>query len=265
MILVNAPTPFYQFENLRKFSDRVTHFISTRNYNNDSRFTIGMNEYLSEKGVIANRQILANQFNFAPNNYVFAEQVHGNIVEFINSQKRGMGAFSKSTALPHSDAMITHLPDICLVAQAADCVPILFYDPVNNAIASAHAGWKGTVLKIAGEVVKSFQKIYNSKPNDIIVGIGPSIGPCCYEVGDEVVERVKESFQNIDKLVISNPKFSKSVFNLWEANFETLVEAGINPKNIEVANMCTKCNNTEFFSARAGDRGRFGGFIMIKS
>jgi len=264
MIYVDAPTPYYQFENLSKFSDRITHFISTRNHNGSNRFTIGMNEYLDEAGVNVNREILAAQFNFKPDSYVFAEQVHGKIVEFISPEKRGLGAFNRASSLPCSDAMITHHSNICIVAQAADCVPILFYDPNKNVIASAHAGWKGTVAKIAGEVIKSYKSLYNSNPQDIIVGIGPSIGPCCYEVGHEVAEQAKESFINTDKLLIQNPKYTKPVLNLWEANISALIEQGVKPENIEVAKVCTKCNNSEFFSARAGDRGRFGGFIMLK-
>lgn len=222
-----------------------------------------MNEYLDETSVNVNREILAAQFNFKPDSYVFAEQVHGNIVEFISPEKRGMGAFNRASSLPYSDAMITHHSNICVVAQAADCVPILFYDPKKNVIASAHAGWKGTVAKISGEVIKTFKKCYSSKPEDIIVGIGPSIGPCCYEVGCEVVNQVKETFGNIDGIILQNSKSAKPAFDLWETNYRILIEGGVKPQNIEVAKICTKCNNSEFFSARAGDQGRFGGFIML--
>jgi YfiH family protein len=161
--------------------------------------------------------------------------------------------------------MSTHHSNICLVAQAADCVPILFYDPVRRVIAAAHAGWRGTAAKIAAAVVGSFREHYDSDPRDILVGIGPSIGPCCYEVGLEVAQQVMTAFPDSLQAVLRPSSASgKYIFNLWEANCQTLLSAGVSPQNMEVAEICTRCNNQQFFSARAGDHGRFGAFIMLR-
>lgn len=264
MIYVQSQAPCYRFKKLAEHSNSIAHFVSTRNGPKDNRFTIGLNGYATDSQVLANRQLLASQHGFDPSAFVFAEQVHGNVVEYISPDKRGSGAFSRSTALPHCDAMITHHANICLAAQAADCVPILFYDPVMKVIAAAHAGWRGTAAKIAAAVVEAFQERYGSNSRNILVGIGPSIGPCCYEVGNEVAQQVRAAFTDGWQNVLRPTTSGKYIFNLWEANRLTLLAAGIRPQNMEVAEICTRCNNHQFFSARAGDHGRFGAFIMLR-
>lgn len=255
---------FFAFSSFLQHQSAITHFVSTRvGLHDDVSFTIGLNGFRPDEIVLRNREIIANSFGFKPTAYVFAEQVHGNVVEVIQPNHRGKGAFSKADALQHSDAWITNHPNICLVAQAADCVPILFYDPVNKAIGAAHAGWKGTVNRIAGNVVKAMSSEYGTRPDDLLVGIGPSAGPCCYEVGHDVISLVNREFPRESQLLISYPNREKTLFDLWRANAYVLVEAGVNNQNIEVAGLCTICNNDIFFSARCRDKGRFGGAIMI--
>jgi len=269
MIFDNSkPIPFAQFELLKPFEDKILHFVTTRNESlppsSQNYFTIGLNGVVENDIVLKNRKHLAEQLGFQPNSYVFASQVHDNKVAVVKDEDKGKGAFERSSYLCDIDAMITNRKGICIVTQAADCVPILFYDPVKNAIGAAHAGWKGTVAKIPLEVVMAMVLEFGSNPKDILVGVGPSIGSCCYEVGNEVVELVKESFGDLEGLIINNEKFSKPVFDLWRANKRSLIEVGISEKNIELASLCTKCHNNFFFSARAGDKGRFGAGIMIK-
>lgn len=255
---------FFLFNNLSQYQSSVTHFISTRfGPGNEDNFTIALNGFLPDAKVLQNRETLAGKFGFKPTAFVFANQVHGNRVQVITPSHRGKGAFSKSNALQHSDAWITNHPNICLVAQAADCVPILFYDPVNNAIGAAHAGWRGTVKRIAANVVKAMSSEYGTIPANLLVGIGPSAGPCCYEVGDDVALVVKKEFPEKDDLLMYNPEREKPILDLWRANLYALVELGVPEDNIEFAGVCTICNNHIFFSARCGDRGRFGGAIML--
>lgn len=269
MILNNSQNiPFAQFDNLLSFDDSVLHFLTTRNQmlppSEENYFTIGLNGIVDNQTVLLNRKQIAEQFNFPSNSYVFASQVHGNRVAIVNDEDRGKGAFNRESYLCDVDAMITDRKGICLVTQAADCVPILFFDPIKKIIGAAHAGWKGTVSKIPSEMIKTFASEFNSNPADIVVGIGPSIGSCCYEVGVEVVELVREAFGTTDGLILENYKFTKPVFDLWEANRRTLVESGIKPENIELAGLCTKCHSNFFFSARTGDKGRFGAGIILK-
>jgi len=208
--------------------------------------------------------LLADQLGFSNASYVFAVQVHGNSVAVVKQEDRGKGAFDRSSYLGDIDAMVTNLPGICLVTQAADCVPILFFDPINKVIGAAHAGWKGTISKIPSEVVKTMQSEYGSNPSDLIAGIGPSIGPCCYEVGGEVEYLVMSTFGTTDGLIVTNDEKENAIFDLWETNRRVLVEAGVKPENIELSGLCTRCQNNFFFSARAGDKGRFGAGILLK-
>jgi len=260
--------PLYHFDNFNKFESQIVHFVSTRNHSwpssTKNNFTIGLNGVIENEKVLLNRKELAEQLGISPATFVFASQVHGIRVAIVKDEDRGKGAFDRASYLCDVDAMVTNCRGICLVTQAADCVPILFYDPIKKVIGAVHAGWKGTVAKIPSEMVRVFISEYGSNPSDIIVGIGPSIGSCCYEIGSEVVELVKEAFGSCDGLILENDKFTKPVFDLWEANRRTLIDSGIIPENIELAGLCTKCNSNSFFSARAGDKGRFGAGIMIK-
>lgn len=260
--------PLYHFDILKPFDNLIGHFITTRNQSLppsiSNYFTIGLNGVIENEIVLNYRKRLAEQLGFSAGSYVFASQVHGNLVAIVNEEDKGKGAFDRSSYLCDVDAMVTNQKGICLVTQAADCVPILFFDPVRNVIGAAHAGWKGTVAKIPAEVVKTMIAEFGSNPEDLVVGIGPSIGSCCYEVGDEVVAMVNNVFGSENGLILDNEKFSKPVFDLWEANRRTLVEVGVKIENIEIAGMCSKCNNHLFFSARAGDLGRFGAGIILK-
>lgn len=264
----NKLIPLYQFDSFKKFESQIIHFVSTRNhswpFSTNNNFTIGLNGVMENEKVLSNRKELAEQLGISPALFVFASQVHGNRVAVVKDEDRGKGAFERSSYLCDVDAMVTNKVGICLVTQAADCVPILFYDPIKKVIGAAHAGWKGTVAKIPAVMIQTFIDEFDSNPANIIVGVGPSIGPCCYEVGEEVVEMVEDAFGTKEGLIHSNKKFAKPVFDLWETNYRTLIDVGIKHENIELANLCTKCNNNNFFSARAGDKGRFGAGIMLR-
>jgi YfiH family protein len=143
-------------------------------------------------------------------------------------------------------------------------VPILFYDPKQKVIGAAHSGWAGTISKIARNTIDTMIKKYSSKPEDIIVSIGPAIGPCCYEVKLDVVEKVQTNL-NKDKEKIIITRNNKYYFDLCKANKLQLLSSGIPEENIEIAGVCTKCNNHLFFSARKAKKtGRFGAGIMLR-
>ena len=252
------------FENLSRFDGEILHFVSTRRFLKDQQFSISFNGSLSKDRVRVNRKVLFSKFGLDVSSSVFTTQVHGNKVERVSIKEKGRGVNEVLKTCLGSDGMITQHQEICLVIQMADCVPLLFFDPIKKVIATAHAGWRGTVMKIGAKVIEEFRNVYDSDPADILAGIGPSIGPCCYEVGNEVISKVEEAFRDTKGILLNHPKFSRPVFDLWEANRRILIEKGINPRNIEMANLCTRCHSDMFFSARAGDEGRFGSFIMLK-
>jgi YfiH family protein len=162
-----------------------------------------------------------------------------------------------------ADGMVTNRPDIPLMMRYADCVPILFHDPVQAVIGVAHAGWRGTVQGAGRSVVQVMVDAFGSQPADIRAGIGPSIGPDCYQVGEEVVTSVDDYFGPQNNLYKRDPADGTAYFNLWRANELDLRRAGL--EQIEVAEICTASNTDEFYSHRAenGRTGRFGVVISL--
>jgi len=269
MLLVSTPeAPYYTFENLRSFKE-IKHFVTTRHGGvSDGAFAslnLGLGTEDRPLTVLQNRQILADSVGISQDYFVMANQIHGTNVEVIAKDRRGAGAFSRHNAIPATDGMITNEPEICLFVMGADCVPILFFDRKKKVIGAAHSGWKGTVTKIAAEVVRKMQETYHSSPSDIVVAIGPSIGPCCYKVGGEVMEAVLRHFGTTNGFISFENEDFAPMLDLWTANKTQLLEIGVPEENIEIAGLCTQCNHDEFFSSRYGKgiTGRFGAGIMI--
>jgi len=161
-----------------------------------------------------------------------------------------------------ADAILTDNPKITLFMRFADCVPILFFDPVKKVVGVAHAGWQGTVKGVVTATVDKMASEYGSRPSDIRTGIGPSIAAHHYEVGPEVVHQVRESFgTKADSLL---PSQNGSVyFDLWAANHHLLELAGV--REIEISGLCTACHPEDWFSHRGerGQTGRFGALIAL--
>ena len=163
-----------------------------------------------------------------------------------------------------ADGMLTDQPEVTLFMRFADCVPLLLFDPVKQVVGLIHAGWRGTVKKIATEAVQEMVTGYGSRPRDIRAGIGPSISAERYEVGDEVVAQVEEAFGSQATRLL--PKQAGRVnFDLWEANRILLADAGL--EQIEIAGVCTASNLEDWYSYRAeeGPTGRFGVLIGLKA
>jgi YfiH family protein len=134
--------------------------------------------------------------------------------------------------------------------QTADCVPILIFDPVRKVVASVHAGWRGTVSKIALKTIRQMIAQFGSDPKDIVAGIGPSIHVHAYEVGPEVVKEVKKNFVHSTALLKPSLVEGKAYFDLWEANKMVLQESGIPEENIELMGLCSFEHVDLFYSAR---------------
>jgi YfiH family protein len=221
--------------------------------------------------VIINRERLADKVNLPIESWIYAEQIHSNEVELLNSNDRGKGIYSRETAIQAKDAFITQSTNICMAALFADCVPLYFFDPVHQAIGLAHAGWKGTVQEIAAVTIKMMQQHFNSQSHEIIAAIGPSIGICCFEVDEIVMNKVWELFGremlwNIDdKPLYQKQKNGKFLLNLQESNRQIMMKAGILPSHIEVTDYCTSCRTDLFFSHRKenGKTGRMVAWIGL--
>jgi hypothetical protein len=184
-------------------------------------------------------------------------QVHGRDTLLVNGTVRGRRWLAKA------DAMVTDRLDVPLSMRFADCTPLFFHDPVRGVIGMGHAGWRGTVQGVGANVVQAMQRAYGSKPSDIQAGIGPSIGPERYQVGEEVVVAAQAYFGTLENLIRRDPADGTAYLNLWAANRLDLERAGV--EQIEVAEICTAEHTDEFFSHRAekGRTGRFGAVLSL--
>ena len=258
------------FGNLSAYKE-IEHFISTRAGGLSKApyqsLNLGLHVGDDPEKVLRNRRRLAETIGIPINQFTIARQIHSGNVKIISDDLRGRGSIDYENVIEDTDAMVTNGADICLVILVADCVPMLFFDPVHKAIGVAHAGWRGTLQYIAQNTVKTMESAFGSSPGDIIVGIGPSIGPCCYRVGPEVISRVEKAFHATKGLIVNKSGDGAGYFDLWKANLNQLLHAGIEKRHIEPAGICTHENAHLFFSYRyqQGDTGRFGAGIKLVS
>ncbi|MCB2178526.1 peptidoglycan editing factor PgeF [bacterium] len=164
---------------------------------------------------------------------------------------------------PKADIVLTDCPEVSLFMRYADCTPILLVDPVQRAIGLAHAGWKGTVLKVAQAAVESMTARYGTRPENVLAAIGPAIGPEKYEVGEDVVDAVREAF-GADAPGLLPTVGSSTHFDLWQANRVVLEQAGV--RQIELSGLCTATHTEDWYSHRAedGKTGRFGVLLALE-
>ncbi len=259
----------YRFSNLNKF-EKINHFISNRHGGlSKSPFeslNIGFNTADEEEIVLQNRKLLGDSVEIPVFRFTIADQTHSGNVTIVTADMKGRGSQERADSIPDSDGLVTNVHGICLLAMMADCVPILLYDPVQVVIGLVHAGWRGITRKVARNTIARMQREFGSKPGDIIVGIGPSIGPCCYEIGEEVETAVKMTFDKTNKLLLKKVNRDKKHLDLWKANIDQLESIGILQENIESSGICTSCESETYFSFRKGMgiTGRFAAGIMIK-
>lgn len=257
------------FENLSGH-EGIDHFVTTRRGGSSrppyNALNLSFNVGDDPETVLNNRTTVAEALGIALANLTTARQIHDAHVKIVSEALRGRGSTDYQSAIEGTDAMVTNVAGVCLMVLSADCVPILMYDPAKEVIGVVHAGWKGTLCLIARKTAKVFQEQFGSSPHDIRAGIGPSIGPCCFEVGPEVISQARDRLGTSKEYIRNKSANGKGYFDLWGANLRQLVQAGIPEKNIEVAQMCTCEHADVFFSHRSdkGQTGRFGAGIVIR-
>lgn len=226
---------------------------------------LGLHVHDSSLDVVKNREILANSLSFPLSNWVFADQIHSNRIEKVSKKDRSKGAFSYQDSILKSDGLYTDSSNIMLALCYADCVPLYFFAPAHFLIGLAHAGWKGTVQDIAGEMVRKWQTDEGVLTEEISVIVGPAIGECCYIVDDHVISNVKPLVQNelLPYNLVSEGQYQ---LNLKLLNKQLLIKAGIKEENIVVSKLCTSCEDKLFFSHRRdqGKTGRMLSYVGLK-
>jgi YfiH family protein len=207
--------------------------------------------------ILHNRSQLQKQFPTMK--FVVANQTHSDNIAIL-SNKESLGWQDIESAIENCDALITNQSGVMLTILTADCVPILLLDPIQKVVAAIHAGWRGTEQKILLKTVQKMQEQFDSNPEDIIAGIAPAIGRCCYEVDEEVAKHFLEYPKAID-----HKEANKYMLDLPSINHHQLLHAGLKKEHIEDSNICTACEVDHYFSYREeqGCSGRFMSMIGL--
>lgn len=193
------------------------------------------------------REQLAKKYSFEPNQLKSMEQIHSNIVKIVDDK----------TNLYKCDGLITNLPNTPLLVMVADCIPILFYDEIQNVIGVVHAGRNGTYQEIASNMSQMMVNDFGCKAFNIKAIMGPSIQKCCYEVSQELA--------NIAKVNFGEDVVDGRFIDLQLINKKQLLQNGLLEENITISKTCTKCSNENYFSYRKDPQcGRFGGLIILR-
>ena len=249
-------------EKLSDFSS-IVHCFTTRQGGSSTGKIRGLNLGFrvgdNPEDVIKNYRQVCDDLCFSFDNMVLSRQEHTDNIRIVTAEDKGKG-LTKESDIFSTDGLITNLKNVPLGIFYADCVPVLLYDKVKGVIGAIHSGWRGTVMKISGKAVEIFREEFGSDVKDIICAIGPCIGPCCFEVQEDVAEHFQPEY-------VTKKENGRFNIDLWKANIDILTSAGVSEENIDIAEECTKCKNQLYYSYRAQGMehtGRMCAFIELK-
>jgi YfiH family protein len=244
----------YQFESLA--AEGLVHAVFTRiggaSHGPFATLNVGNSVGDDEAAVAENHRRIYAHMSVSAKEVVTARQVHGNHIATAEAGDGGQ-------VMPNADGLVTGEPGLALLLRFADCQPILLYDPIHCALGLVHAGWRGIAQGVVLRAVEKMQETFDSRPSDLMAGLGPAIGPCCYAVGHDVANAMGYALPDWRK-VMSPLDENSWHLDLPAANTQQLSAAGV--RAIEQAALCTACHNDEFFSHRA-DQGVTGRFAVM--
>lgn len=237
----------------------IKHMVTEKDAGMGYSFSMALHTGEERRVIDDNRLQLSTYFG---EKYKFCSigQIHSDVVHVVKKYEQ-TGWRSLEEAV-EADAVVSNVPYMVLTVLTADCVPVLLYDPVKHAIGAVHAGWQGTEKNILSKTIHKMQEVYGSKPEDIVVAIGPAIDRCCYEVGSEVGNIFINKYEQCIDRGVSKDKYQLDLkcINLLQA-----VECGVSTDNIEVSPICTACNSDRYFSYRKDkSSGRFVSAIGLR-
>lgn len=247
--ICNGHLPTYHFELLSGFPE-VKHAVFTRRggVSPPPFHSLNVSYHTGDLGfhVVQNRERI--RISIGAGQLISADQTHGTGIKIV-------GHPIEAEEIPGVDALLTDLPGVALLIKQADCQSILLYDPKRKVIGNVHCGWRGNVLNIIGCTIHTMADHFGCRPQDILAGIGPSLGPCCAEFKNYRQE-LPPSFWPYEVA----PRY----FDLWAISKSQLCAAGVANEHIETAGICTKCRAEDFFSYRNEHvTGRFGTAISL--
>jgi YfiH family protein len=233
--------------------DRIVAAFTTRHLGRSGASCENLNTGLhtgdNPVNVLKKRKLVFDALGLDAAAFTAAKQVHGDNVCRVTAEQRGRGAVSHDDAIPSTDALITDVPGVPIGVFTADCVPVFLYDPRRVAVGIVHAGWRSTALSIVSKAARMMEEEFGSDASDIWAAFGPSIGPCCYEVGRDVFDAFRTSFKDSSRL-FQKTADEKWHLDLWLANRRQLEECGITGGRTIHSRICSACNADDYFSAR---------------
>ena len=265
-ILPMVESPLFQRET------ELQHGFSTRKGGVSKEHLASLNLSFSvedaKENVLENFRRIGECFGKTPEDFVLSKQSHETKVLKVGTKDRGKG-ITKDRDYEGIDALITDEKGIILSCFSADCVPILFYDPIHKAIGACHSGWRGTKGKILQNVVEEMRQHFSSNPAEILVAIGPSICKEQYVVSEDLALSFLEDYPDLGEDTASPiQRISKDKFqlDLWDLNRRIALDCGIKEEHISISGYCTMENPELFFSHRysQGKRGLQGAFICLQ-
>ena len=237
-----------------KTNYNIRAFSTYRGKGSDNYAEFNITHYCgdSPEHVAECRKKLCNLLDIDDKNLILPRQTHGDSIICINKEFLEKPKEQQEELLYGIDAIVTDLPRTCIGVSTADCIPVLLYDSTKNVVAAVHAGWRGTVARIAQKCIAVMNKEYGCDTEDIKAIIAPGISKEAFEIGEEVYEEFAKDGFPMERIASLYPAElgEKWHIDLWEANRLQMIDAGIKAENITVAGICTYNNHNEFFSAR---------------
>jgi hypothetical protein len=229
----------------------VVAFSTTRHggFSTGAYGEFNINRYCGDdaEAICKNRALLCQQLGVSDDRLIMPHQVHLAQSVRIDEAFFALSEEDRQTYLEGIDAVMTNLADVCIGVSTADCIPLLIYDPRHRAVAAIHAGWRGTVQRIAQQTLADMTAAYGSLPADLCIQIGPGISLDSFEVGDEVYDAFAAAGFDMPSISRREEKWH---IDLPECNRLQLIAAGVPDANISVADICTVKQSDTFFSAR---------------
>lgn len=216
-----------------------------------------------QEAVTENYKRFCKAAGFDYTSLVASSQDHHTFVRVCTSAEKGIGIY-RAKDIESVDGLVTIEPGVTLCTYYADCTPLFFVDTVTHAIGLAHAGWRGTVGRIAEKVIKTMQDSFGTDPADLVCAIGPNISVCCYEVDEPCAREFYALGLNDDRFIF--PKDGgKFMVDMLECNRQILLSCGVKDENITLSDVCTRHNSDLLWSHRAtqGDRGTMCAMLRI--
>src|SRR3712207_1456440 len=261
---LNMSNPILHFYDV---DSRVVAFSTTRHggVSRDRYGELNLNEFCGDyaQNVLTKRRLVATELGITATRIIVPHQVLGKAVRTIEEGFFDMSSDDRTALLDGIDGVQTQETKVCIGVSTADCIPVLLYDTVRHAASAVHAGWRGTVQRIAQQAVMEMQKAFGTRPSDIKAVIGPGISVANFEVGLEVYDAFERADFDMKRIAIMKEKWH---IDLPLCNKLQLLQLGVPEANVQVASICTFDHVDEYFSARrlGKESGRIYTAIMLK-